>query len=170
MARTRIEEIEALIDPMIQFDFEMVIPRMPGAIGYNPKEFQARIMTTSKPGREIEANTEELHGMTFESAGRTQYSRKLNFEVLELRDANSTRWLNEWHRFIRDDSSGGAFKSEYMITVDLQHYNSKRILIETIRLHKCWLSAYEDAAVDGSSSASVTRSGTLTYSRHELIN
>jgi hypothetical protein len=142
---------------------------MPGTSGYNARTFKTKIMTTSIPGREIEPVEVGLHGATIDYAGRVLYTRTLTFEMLETRDLASRRALNQWHRYTRDDSSLGTFHSEYTTTAELQLYNDHDEVVQTYRLHKCWLADFQESGLDGSSSAAVTVSGTLRYFRWEQI-
>lgn len=170
MARTSFSDVLGLIDPLLQFNFDLIIPNMPGTSGYDARVFKTKIMTTSIPGRTIEPVEIALHGATLDTAGRVQYTRTLAFEMLETRDLSSRTALQQWHRFCRDDSSLGAYHTEYATTAELRLHDDKDNVIKVIRLYKCWLESFDDASLDGSASASVTISGSLRYSHYLDVN
>ena len=169
MRRTNMLDLGGLIDPLLQYNFDMFIANIPGVSNFDARGFRTKILTSSIPGRTIEPVLVDLHGSTKEFAGRTQYSRTLTFDMIELRDLRSRDALNQWSKFTRNDSSMGAYSTEYCTTVDLQLYDEKDVIIRTIRLHDAWLESFDDAAVDGSGSAAVTVSGTLKYFYHSDI-
>ena len=167
MARTKLDDVIGLPDPLMQYNFDLVISNIPG--GADTTEFKTKIMTTSIPGMTIEPVSVELHGFTIEYAGRKQYTRTLAFEMLELRDMKSRDALRGWHDLTRDDNSLGAYFDEYTTEVDLQLYDSKDSIVRTIRLHNCWLESFDDAGLDGAGSTQVQVPGTLKYLRHEDV-
>lgn len=170
MSRTSFADVLGLVDPLLQFNFDLIIPNMPGTSGYNARAFKSKIMTTSIPGRTIEPVEVALHGAAYDVAGRAVYTRSLPFEMLETRDLASRTALSQWHRFTRDDSSLGGFHAEYATTVELQLNDDKDNVIKIIRLYKCWLESFDDSSLDGSASASVTISGTLRYSHFNDVS
>lgn len=170
MARTKFADTLGLLDPLLQFNFDLIIPNMPGTQGYNARTFKTKIMTTSIPGRTIEPVEIALHGAAYDTAGRTVYTRTLPFEILETRDLASRDALMQWHRFCRNDSSLGAYYSEYATTVELRLNDDKDNVVRIIRLYKCWLESFDDASLDGSASAAVTVTGSLRYSHYLDVN
>lgn len=166
MSRTKFDDVVALPDPLLQFNFDLIIPQIPGANNYDVRTFKTKIMTTSIPGRTIEPVEIALHGSTIDTAGRVQYTRTLAFEMLETRDMSSRDALMAWHRLTRNDSSLGEYYANYTTTVDLRLYDDKDRIVRIIRLYNCWLESFDDAGLDGSASASVTISGTLRYSKY----
>ena len=163
MVRTIKSDVAALTDPLLQFNYDLFIPVVPGVADYNARNFKTRIMTTASPGRQIEPVEVALHGVTKETAGRSQYARTLPFELLETRDMQARNVLREWHRYTRDDASVGAFESEYATTVELFQYNDKGEEVMHTFLEKAWLESFDDSSLDGSSSATVNVSATLKY-------
>jgi len=167
MPRTKLEDVNQLTDPLYQYNFDLVIANVPGVSGADVRSLRTKIQTTSIPGIETEVVDVALHGVTKRYAGRKTYAGSLEFEMLELRDMSSRNTLRGWHDFTRNHSGQGAYSDEYMTTVDIVLYDDKDAEVKTIRLFNCWLSAFADASVDGSSSEAVTVGGTLTYFYHE---
>ena len=118
MARTKLDDVIGLPDPLLQYNFDLVIANIPG--GADIANFKTKIMTSAIPGMTIEPVVVDLHGFTIEYAGRKQYTRTLPFEILELRDMKSRDALRDWHDMTRDDSSLGAYFDEYTTEVNLQ--------------------------------------------------
>lgn len=163
MVRTIKADVAALVDPLLQFNFSLFIPVVPGVSGFDARSFKTKIMTTSAPGRQIEPVEVSLHGVVKEFAGRTQYTRTIPFEMLETRDMQARNVLREWHRFIRNDASTGAYSSEYSTTVSLIQYDDKGNQVSKTNYRNCWLESFDEASLDGSASGAVTISGTLKY-------
>lgn len=163
MGRTTWQEVDRLPDPLAQYNFDLVIPNVPGVDGIYARDFKTKIMSTVIPGRTIEPIQIDLKGVTKEFAGRVQYPRVMPFELVETRDLASRKVLLGWHKFTRNDSSLGAYANDYMTTAELLLYDDMDNIVRTIRLKRAWLESFDDAAVDGGSSAAVTISGTLKY-------
>lgn len=163
MGRSNFDDVNRLVDPLAQYNFDLLIPQVPGVLNYDARNFKTRVMTTSIPGRTIEPIQVDLHGVSKKFAGRVQYTMSLPFELIELRDMESRRILSEWHRFCRNNSSLGAYEREYATTADLLLNDDHDKVVEVTRLTRVWLESYDDAGVDGSASAAVTVSGTLSY-------
>ena len=169
MGKSKLNDNAGLADVQMAYDFDLIIPNVPGIVT-DINDLKARIQTTAIPGRSIDKHQLILHGSTTEHAGMTQYTRTLPFQMVETRDANAYRFFNAWHRFTRDDSSLGAYHEEYKTEIELYLYDAKDKVSQAFRLYGCWLESFDDASLDGGSTAAVEVSGTLSYDRWEYIS
>lgn len=170
MPRTDFEDVDALLDPLLMYNWDLVIPQVPGVQGHNAKNFKSRIMTTSLPGRIIESVVQDLKGVTRETAGRVQYTRSLPFELMETRDLIARDTLAGWSRYARNDSGLGTYYSEYSTMVNLLLFDDHDQVIRNIALHRCWIEMFDDSPLDGSASAAVNLNGVLKYFRWTETN
>lgn len=170
MSRTKLIDVGGLPDPLMQYNFDLFVPNVPGVTGFDARDFKTRVLTTSIPGRTIEPVEVSLHGVTIDYAGRVQYQRTLAFEMLETRNMKARDVLMAWHKFTRDNSSQGSYHAEYSTSADLRLYDDKDNIVRTIRLQNAWLESFDDSGLDGASSAAVQVSGSLRYFYYDDVN
>lgn len=168
MARTGLEQVLSLPDPLLSYNFDLVIANVPG--GGNSRSLAIKCMTTSIPGVQIEPSLVQLHGAEAQFAGRIMYTKNLPFTYLEDRLIDSRTSLLNWFYFARDiRNNSGAFKSEYATIGDMKLYNDKGEIARTIRLYNMFPLTLEDAGMDGASSNPVQITGSFSYDYHEDI-
>lgn len=168
MARTSIQDVRSLGDPMQTYNWDVIFTRIPGTADIKPFTYKA--MTTSIPGMLLESVPVALHGIELRYAGRANYSHQLPITLLENRDASSRDMLVKWHRSARDwVSNTGSYKDAYGVTVQLLLYDDIPEVIRTINLYGCWPETIDDAAVDGQASGAVQISMTLSYDYFEDV-
>lgn len=163
MARTSLQDVRSLPDPLQQYNWDVFIPVMPGTPNSRSMTFKA--MTTSIPGALLEKVMIPLHGVEVGFAGRTNYSHSLPITFLETGDGAPT-WtsLRRWQRIARDWSTNtGTTKDVYATTVEMVLYNDIPVEIKRLRLVGCFVENLDDSGLDGSASAAVNISCTLHY-------
>jgi hypothetical protein len=105
-----------------------------------------------------------LHGVQINFAGRSNFSHTLQITLLETRDNTSRDMLRRWQRIARDWSTNtGSYKETYSTTVEMVLYDDIPTEVKRIKLIGCFPESVDDAQVDGSASASVQISCTLSY-------
>lgn len=166
MPRSKLEDQARLTDPYLTYNWDLIVPNMPGVAGYDVRDFKARITTTTLPGREIETLAQELKGgVERQMAGKARYGQQLPFETYVTRDMKGRDELAQWNRFTRDDDGLGAYYNEYVRRCELHLFDEKDVIIRRIALIDCWLPRYEDIQL-GSQSDMARMGGTLQYWRH----
>jgi hypothetical protein len=162
MARTSLQDVRSLPDPLQQYNWDLFIPIMPGTP--NSRAFTFKAMTTSIPGALIEKVEVPLHGVQVNYAGRANYSHSLPITLLETRDVGTRDMLRRWQRTARDwITNTGTYKDVYSTTVEMVLYDDLPTEIKRIKLIGCFVESLDDASVDGSASAAVNISCTLSY-------
>ena len=165
MPRTNHEQVDALLDPLTEYNWDLIIPLVPGVQGFDASDFKTRIMSTELPGRTIEPIPQLLHGVNRNTAGMVRYTQQMNFTLMETRDLRARDVLQGWHRYCRNDSSLGTYYNEYTTTVVLRLFDDHDKAIRDVNLHRCWLESFQDVSLDGGSNSAVIIQGQLNYFR-----
>lgn len=162
MARTSIQDIRSLGDPLQTYNWDVIFTRIPGTADLKPFTYKA--MTTSIPGMLLESTPVALHGVELRFAGRANFSHQLPLTLLENKDVSTRDMLNKWMRSARDwVSNSGSYKDVYGVTVQLLLYDDIPQVVRTINLYGCWPETFDDVSVDGQASGAVQVSLTLSY-------
>lgn len=166
MARSSYAENRSLPDPLFSYNFDLVIPNVPG--GGDGRMLKLKCMSTSIPGVSLDDVEVTLHGATSMYAGREIYTHTLQATFLETRDLSTRDALNGWIAFARSARTNtGTYKVQYATDADLLLYDDTGSnVIRTIRMEGFYCKAMDDAAVDGSSSTAVTIGATFSYDLH----
>ena len=169
MPKTSLENVISLGDPLLQYQFDLMIPNIPG--GGNSETMTYRTRSTSIPGRDIEQATLEIHGVAVEHAGRVIYPRTLPVTIAEFRDLAGYTALYGWSKTIRDKDSNGGLAEVYKVPYyDLLLYDAAgQTAVQTFRCFEGWLKDFPDVALDGAGSAPVDVSFNLIYDYWEPV-
>jgi hypothetical protein len=160
--RTSLQDIRSLADPLQQFNWDLVIPRMPGT--GDSREFTFKAMTTSIPGMLLEQVPVNLHGMELRYAGRKNYSHALPVTILETSDISTRDMFVSWSELARSWlANTGSPKSIYGTNIILKLYDDTPAERKVITLVGAWPETVDDAALDGQASGIVTYSITFSY-------
>ena len=162
MARTSLADVRTLPDAFQQYNWDLIIPTMPGTP--NSKPFTFKAMTTSIPGSLLEKVPVNFHGVEVGYAGRENYSHSLAITLLETADIGTRDMIRRWQKVARNNRSNtGSFKDTYATTVELVLYDDLPTERKRIRLIGCFPESLDDASLDGGSSGIVQVSCTLHY-------
>lgn len=166
MARTSLQDVRSLGDPLQQYNWDVIFTRLPGTADVKPFTFKA--MTTSIPGMLLESVPAALHGIELRYAGRANYSHQLPITFMEHRDVSTRDMLLKWHRSARDwITNTGSYKNAYGVTIQMLLYDDIPQVVRNIFIYGCWPETVDDAAVDGQTSGIVQVSCTLSYDYFE---
>ena len=162
MGRTSLSDVSSVGDPLQQWNWDLLIPNMPGSS--NSRPFTIKCQTASIPGFEIEKVDVPLHGVQIQYAGRAVYSHTFEVTVMETSDASTRSMLVAWKNQIRDIVNNvGNSKNSYGTNLQLVLYNDVPAVVRTINIYGAWISAVGDSTLDGAQSALVSYSVTFTY-------
>lgn len=162
MSRTSLQDVRSLPDPLQQYNWDLIVPIMPGTP--NSRAFTFKAMTTSIPGALTEKVLVPLHGIELGYQGRTNFSHTLAITLLETRDVGTRDMLRRWQRIGRDwTTNTGTYKEVYSTTVELILYDDLPSEVKRIKLIGVFPENIDDAGLDGSASAAVNISCTLHY-------
>lgn len=162
MARPSYSDVRSLPDPLLSYNFALVIPNIPG--GGDTKRLTLKCQSTSIPGTSVEDVTVSLHGIDLKFAGRQMWTHTLSATYIETRDMGTRFAVKQWIEFARNSrNNSGNFKSDYATIADLILYDDVGNEIRTIRMEGFFPQNLDDAAVDGTNSAAVTVTVSWVY-------
>ena len=162
MARTAYTDVRSLPDPLLSYNFDLIIPNIPG--GGDTKRLTIKCQSSSIPGTSVEDVTVSLHGVDLKFAGRQMWSHTLTTTYVETRDMSTRFAIKRWIEFCRNTRlNSGNYKANYATLADLVLYDDVGNVIRTTRMEGFFPQTMDDAAVDGTSSTVVTIGVTFAY-------
>jgi len=168
MARTGLEEVVSLTDPLQSWNYDFIVPNLPG--GGDGRGLMIKAQTIALPGSQVEQLMVPLHGAEINYAGRRIWTRTFEATFLETRDTSSRDAINRWQDLARNVRlNEGTFKSEYATTGDMVLYDDAGNIVRTIRLFGLFPTNLADVTMDGSAGTAVSISVTFSYDFTEEI-
>lgn len=162
MQRTGLEDISQIKDPLLLYNWGLVIPNVPG--GGNSYQLTLRCQTTAIPGITLEDALVQLRGMELNYAGRPVWSHNLPFTYLEARDMVTRQSLLRWFYTARDfRNNTGSYKEDYATDCDLELYDDVGNVVRTIRLFGVFPKSLDDLATESTGSTVAAFSGTFSF-------
>ncbi len=163
MARTSYSDMSGLPDPLLSYNFDLVIPNIPG--GGNTKALTIKCQSTSLPGKSLEDVTVTAHGVELKYAGRVVYTHTQQATFYETRDLTTRDALRGWMESARDvPTNSGDYKVNYGTLAYLLLYDDTVTnVIRTIQFDGFFCQDMQEATLEGSGSSVVTISATFYY-------
>lgn len=165
MAKTSLNDIRSLSDPLMSYNWDFVIPNMPG--GGDSRSLTFKAQSTSIPGVQLEPVIVGLHGIEVTYAGRQMFSHTLDVTFLETRDIGTRTAIRNWMELARNqEANSGDYKANYSTEVQMILYDDTGAEVRKIRMFGVYPSSLQDVAVDGSQGAIVQVAITFSYDNH----
>ncbi len=162
MARTSLQDIRSVGDPLQQYNWDLIIARMPGTS--DPRPFTFKAQTSVIPGMLLESVPVALHGIELRFAGRKNYSHSMPVTILETHDVSTRDMFLKWNELARSwIGNTGTSKNVYGTNIELVLYNDTPEEVKKITLTGAWPENVDDAQLDGQASGIVTYSVTFSY-------
>lgn len=147
MARTSLQEVQSVQDPLQTWNFDVVLPTIPGTS--NSREFTFKCISAQIPGSELEKVELEAHGIKLNFAGRRRFTGTWEVTVFETRSGSTRAMLMNWHELARSwASNSGNYKSVYGVTGDVLVYDDLPEIVQTIRMFGLWPSLISEPTLD----------------------
>jgi hypothetical protein len=167
MPRTSLQDVRALPDPLLTYQWDVIIPTMPGTPNSRSLTFKA--LSAVIPGSMIEQVPVNLGAVEVRYAGRENNSHAFPMTIHETRDVGTRDMLLRWKKTARDNQNNtGNYKSVYSTSVELALYDDTNAVTRRIRLIGAWIETLDDAPLDRNSAA-VSISCTLSYDDFEEL-
>lgn len=145
--RTTIQQMMATPDPFMSWDWELVIPRIPGIA--DSRQFTIRATATSIPGKLMEQLTWEGHGVKLRYGGKVSFDDTWEVTLIEARDMLTRTMMTTWIDFARSwEDNTGAYKEEYAVPASLTLLDSKGQGVRDIQLINCFPTQLGQATLD----------------------
>lgn len=162
MGRTSYDDVRSVGDPLLSFNWDLILPRIPGI--NSARAFTFKCQTAVIPGMLLESVPVALHGVELRFAGRKNYSHSFPVTILETRDVNTRAMFVAWSEFARSWTlNTGTSKDLYAVPAQLLLYDDTPSIVRTITIFGMWPENVDDAALDGQASAAVTYNVTFSY-------
>lgn len=161
MPRTSLADVRSLPDPLFTYNWDIVIPNMPGTS--NSRSFTFKAMSTSIPGKLLEQTPVNLGPAELRYAGRENNSHAWACTIHETRDVGSRDMLRRWQSLARNNRANtGTYKEIYATTADLILYDDIPLEVRRIKMYGLWPETIDDSTLDRASAA-VTIQVTFSY-------
>jgi hypothetical protein len=162
MARTSLQDVAGLPDPLLSYNFDLIFPSIPG--GGNSRSMTVKCMSTALPGMQLEQQTAALHGVEVNYAGRQIWTKTFQATFIETRDAGTRAAIRRWIEFARNNRfNSGNYKSQYAVDAVMQLYDDIPAVINTTKIVGCFPTQLDDVNMDGSQGTIVQVSVTFSY-------
>lgn len=168
MAAT-LNDVRNLGDSLRQYNFELVIPNVPG--GGDGDILRLHVISTTIPGLSSEMIERSQHGFTIKEAGRGNTPRSLACEFFENSDLVIFRMLQAWHKLQWDPQTGAqAQSSVYKTKAYLKVLGNDRSEKASILLEGLCIEDIPDIAMSGESSEQARVAPTFSYDNWDFDN
>ena len=162
MGRTALQDLRSVGDPLQQYNWDVIIPNIPGSGDGRLLTFKA--MSTSIPGFMLEEVPVRIRGYELRFAGTPNWSHSWQVTFLETRDISTRNLLLNWKRLARDwETNSGSYKAVYATTMQLVLYDDIPQVAQTIYMNGAFPQTVDDSAIDGATSGAVTTGCTFSY-------
>lgn len=167
MPRPSFEDADALIDPFLVSNWNIIFPRgIPGS-NADIRQVSVKAQTTSVPGMQIDQVVAPYRGVELAFAGRQVYQKTIEVTFIELRDISTRDTFRAWLEFCRNNNDNtGNYKANYSTSASWELYDDIPNLVRTIELKGMFPLAIGDMQLDGSQSATGQLQVTFSYDRH----
>lgn len=147
MARTSIQAMMAVVDPLVSWDWEVAIPTIPGID--DTRQITVRAVSTTLPGKSLEQLTWEGHGVKLHFAGKMSFDETWELTLIEARDNKTRDMISTWIDNARSWlSNSGSYKSEYAVPISLTLLDSKGTDLRDVQLVNAFPTQLGQATLD----------------------
>jgi len=168
MARSSLQDSLSLGDPAQLWNFDLVLPVIPGTSNTRPLTF--RCQSTDMPGSSLENLEVALHGHVIQYAGRRMYTQTLNATFLETFDWETRGIFNRWMEIARSwRNNSGSYFATYAVSGLLVTYDDVPNVVQTTQINYMWPESMQEVQLDGSQSGPVQISVSFRYTDWQLV-
>lgn len=162
MSRTSLQDTSGLPDPLLSYNFDLIIPSVPG--GGSGRGLTLRCKSSVLPGAQLEQVTAGLHGVEVNYAGRQIWTKTFTATFVETRDVEVRNRILAWIKFARDNkNNSGNYKAGYAVDVVMLLYDDIPNVVKECTIVKVFPLSLEDATMDGSQGQLVEISVNFSY-------
>jgi hypothetical protein len=160
-----ITEVRALTEVLKPYQFEIVIPEIPGGAGDPPDIVSLRCTSMTLPGRSIEPAQYALGGgHEVVDAGRTTFSRQWSVQLVESIDTGILQAIEGWQKLCFNQVTGiQSTSDEYKRDFDVNLLRNDGSVSLTRRYFGAFPLELGDLNFDHSSSEPITVDVTWSF-------
>lgn len=156
MPKVTLDEFASTADPLLDDNFEFLIPNPPSETGGSEYARALRIMckTGVKPGSTVEEVLKEAFGHQLNYAGRKIFSHSLSTEYNENAEMAIYKPLEAWHDKIRATQTQlGAVKAEYAVKAIFRIFKQDGSVVAEYEIYGVWPKQVPDLQFSGAAQA-----------------
>lgn len=162
MPKPSLDDVLKVKDPMLNDNFELIFPKIPG--GSKEREMIIQCKSAIKPGTTLAEIEVELFGHKVMHHARRTWSNDMTVEFIEDCDGLITHELEMWAEQLRARTSQhGEFKSDYAVNAKFNIYDQNGNKSMSYDIINCWPSQIPDIQFDGTGGAIQTVSATFKF-------
>lgn len=154
MARTGLTDMRSLADPMLNYNYDLIIPNVPG--GGSGRELKLRCMDVVLPGMYTEDVEINYHGVRLPYAGAQMWPNKMSITFHETRDVLTRKIIKSWierENYTRQNT--GNYKATYATNAQLLIYDQRPTVSDTVNIYSLFPTNLEDIPLGGAGSSAV---------------
>lgn len=169
MPKPTLDNVLAVKDPMLNDNFEIIFPSIPG--GSKQRELHIQCKSAIKPGTTLAEVEVELFGHKVMHHARRTWSNEITLEFIEDYEGTITHDLELWAEELRARTSQhGQFKADYAVDAQFNIYDQNGTKAMEYKITNCWPSQVPDLQFDGTGGALQTLSVTFKFDHVERID
>jgi len=154
MSKVTLEEFAETGDPLLDDNFEFLIPNPPVGGTEGARTLRLFCKTGVKPGSTIEEVLKEAFGHQLNYAGRRIYSHSMSTEYNENNEMVVYKLLEEWADKIKDVKTQlGTFKKEYGAKGLFRIFKLDGTVAAEYDIYGCWPKQVPDLQFNGTAQA-----------------
>lgn len=159
--RTSLSDVRALPDPLMTYNWDLIVPIMPGTANTRPFTFKA--LSAVIPGKLLEQVPVNLGPAEVRYAGRENNSHSWACTFHETRDTGTREMLRRWQQLARNNiANTGTYKDVYAVNAELVLYDDIPNEVRRFVLFGVFPETIDDSSLDRASAA-VQISVTFSY-------
>ena len=152
MARSGLQEVTGILDVLQTWNWDVVIPNIPGTAGGDTRDLTYKCVSSAIPGSSVEQVKLEAHGVQLNFAGRRIWTQTWDATFVESRDSSTRGKMMGWLEMMRSwANNNGSYKSQYAKTVELTLYDDLPQAVREIKLINAFPTAIGEVTLDNSS-------------------
>ncbi|QYW03101.1 hypothetical protein pEaSNUABM14_00141 [Erwinia phage pEa_SNUABM_14] len=154
MPKVTLDEFSSTLDPLLDDNFEFLIPNPPvGGTDY-ARTLRIFCKTGVKPGSTLEEVLKEAFGHQLNYAGRKTFSHTISTEYNENSEMAVYKQLEAWHELVRATQTQlGAKKADYSTKAIFRIFDMDGSVVAEYNVFGVWPKQVPDLSFSGAAQA-----------------
>lgn len=154
MPKVTLDEFASTKDPLLDDNFEFLIPSPPVGGSDYARTLRLMCKTGVKPGSTLEEVLKEAFGHQLNYAGRKIFSHTLSTEYNENSEMAVYKQLEAWHDFVRATQTQlGSRKADYAVKAIFRIFDMDGSVVAEYNIFGVWPKQVPDLQFSGAAQA-----------------
>ena len=154
MPKVTLDEFSSTKDPLLDDNFEFLIPNPPVGGSEYARTLRLFCKTGIKPGSTLEEVLKEAFGHQLNYAGRKIFSHAISTEYNENFEMAVYKQLEDWHEFVRATRTQlGAKKEDYATKAIFRVFDMEGAVVAEYNIFGVWPKVVPDLQFSGAAQA-----------------